>query len=132
MTRKRPRLFYGWLIVLLSAIGLFLGAPLLVFSFGVFFKSLATDFHANRTAVSFAFSLINIVGALWLPVTGTLIDRFGAKRVIVSTSLLYGLALISALWVGSSLWQLCHGRTQLLHTLVELSTAGRTTSQMSV
>ncbi len=93
MTRKRPRLFYGWLIVLLSAIGLFLGAPLLVFSFGVFFKSLATDFHANRTAVSFAFSLINIVGALWLPATGTLIDRFGAKRVIVSTSLLYGLAL---------------------------------------
>ena len=106
MTHKRPGLFYGWLIVFLSAIGLFLGAPLLVFSFSVFFKSLATDFHANRTAVSFAFSLINIVGALWLPATGTLIDRFGAKRVIVSTSLLYGLALISALWVGSSLWQL--------------------------
>jgi MFS family permease len=106
MTRKRPQFFYGWLIVFLTAIGLFLGAPLLVFSFSVFFKSLATDFHANRTAVSFAFSLINIVGALWLPATGMLIDRFGAKRVIVSTSLFYGLALISALWVGSSLWQL--------------------------
>jgi MFS family permease len=106
MTRKRRRLFYGWLIVFLCAIGLFLGAPLLVFSFSVFFKSLATDFHANRAAVSFAFSLMNIVGALWLPATGMLIDRFGAKRVIVSTSLFYGLALISALWVGSSLWQL--------------------------
>jgi MFS family permease len=106
MTRKRPQFFYGWLIVFLSSVGLFLGAPLLVFSFSVFFKSLATDFHANRAAVSFAFSLINIVGALWLPATGMLIDRFGAKRVIVSTCLLYGLALISALWVGSSLWQL--------------------------
>jgi MFS family permease len=106
MTRKPPQFFYGWLIVFLSSIGLFLGAPLLVFSFSVFFKSLATDFHANRAAVSFAFSLLNLVGALWLPATGMLIDRFGAKRVIVSTCLLYGLALISALWVGNSLWQL--------------------------
>jgi len=106
MTRKRPQFFYGWLIVVLSSIGLFLGAPLLVFSFSVFFKSLATDFHANRAAISFAFSLLNIVGALWLPATGMLIDRFGAKRVIVSTCLLYGVALISALWVGNSLWQL--------------------------
>lgn len=106
MTSKRPRLFYGWIIVFVSAVGLFLGAPLVVFSFGVFFKSLAADFHANRAAVSFAFSLANTVGALWLPATGMLIDRFGAKRVIISSTLLYGLALISALWVGSSLWQL--------------------------
>lgn len=106
MTSKRPRIFYGWLIVFVSAAGLFLGAPLLVFSFSVFFKSLVTDFHAGRAAVSFAFSLMNIVGALWLPATGMLIDRFGAKRVILPAILLYGLVLISGLWVGSSLWQL--------------------------
>jgi MFS family permease len=103
---KRPRLFYGWLIVFVSTVGLFLGPPLLVFSFSVFFKSLVQDFHASRAAVSFAFSLFNIVGALWLPGTGVLIDRFGAKRVILVSTLLYGLALCSALWVGSGLWQL--------------------------
>jgi MFS family permease len=103
---KRPRLFYGWLIVVVSAVGLFLGAPLLVFSFGVFFKSLVLDFHASRAAVSFAFSLFNVVGALWLPCTGLLIDRFGAKRVILVSTLLFGLALCSAWGVGSSLWQL--------------------------
>jgi MFS family permease len=104
--RKRPRLFYGWLIVFVSALGLFLGAPLLVFSFSVFFKSLVQDFHSSRAAVSFAFSLFNIVGALWLPSAGVLIDRFGAKRVILISTLLYGLVLCSALWVGSGLWQL--------------------------
>jgi MFS family permease len=103
---KRPRVFYGWLIVGVSAVGLFLGAPLVVFSFSVFFKPLATNFHAGRAAVSFAFSLANIMGALWLPLGGMLIDRFGAKRVIIPTTLLYGLILISALWVGSSIWQL--------------------------
>jgi MFS family permease len=103
---KWHRPFYGWLIVFVSAVGLFLGAPLFVFSFGVFFKSLVLDFHASRAAVSFAFSLFNLVGALWLPCTGVLIDRFGAKRVILVSTLLYGLALCSAWWLGTGLWQL--------------------------
>jgi MFS family permease len=106
MSSKRPRLFYGWLIVFVSAVGLFLGAPLMVFSFSVFFKPLVADFHASRAAVSFAFSLFNLVGALWLPGTGVLIDRFGAKRVVLVSTLLFGLVLCSALWVGSGLRQL--------------------------
>lgn len=106
MITKRPRLFYGWTIVGVSTVGLFLGAPLVVFSFSVFFKSLVVDFHASRAAVSFAFSLFNLIGALWIPGIGVLIDRFGAKRVVIVSTLLYGLILGSALWVGSSLWQL--------------------------
>jgi MFS family permease len=106
MSGQRPRLFYGWLIVLLSVIGLFLGPPLVVFSFSVFFKPLVTSFHASRGAVSFAFSLFNTVGALSIALIGRIIDRFGAKRVIFVATLLYGLFLCSALWVGQSLWQL--------------------------
>ena len=106
MMNKPPRLYYGWLIVFVCAVGLFLGAPVMVFSFSVYFKPVVVDFHASRAAVSFAFSLFNIVGALWLPGTGMLIDRFGAKRVIVVSTLVYGLVLCSALLVGTSLWQL--------------------------
>jgi MFS family permease len=116
MTSRRPKFFYGWWIVFVSAVGLFLGAPLLVFSFSVFFKSLVIDFHASRAAVSFAFSLFNVVGALWLPATGALIDRYGAKRVILVSTLLYGLILCSALWVSSGLWQL-----YLLFTLLGIA-----------
>src|SRR5260370_21154569 len=78
----------------------------MVFSFSVFFKSLVLDFHASRAAVSSAFSLFNIVGALLIPCTGMLIDRFGAKRIILVFTLLYGLVLCTALWAGSRLWQL--------------------------
>src|SRR5260370_32944287 len=78
----------------------------MVFSFSVFFKSLVLDFHASRAAVSFAFSLFNIMGALLIPCTGMLIDRFGAKRVILVFPLLYGLVLCSPRWWGSGLWQL--------------------------
>jgi MFS family permease len=106
MTSKQPRFFYGWLMVFVSAVGLFLGPPLLVFSFSVFFKPLVMDFHASRASVSLAFSLFNLVGALSIPCTGMAIDRFGAKRVILAFTLLYGLVLCSTLWVGGSLWQL--------------------------
>lgn len=53
-----------------------------------------------------AFSRFNIVDALWLPGTGMLLDRFGSKRVILVSTLVYGLVLCSALWVGAGLWQL--------------------------
>jgi MFS family permease len=103
---KRPQLFYGWVVVALSAAGLFLGAPIVVFSFGVFFKPMVADFHASRAAVSLAFSIANIAGALSIPCVGMIIDRFGAKRLIVVSTFVYGLVLCAALWVGSSLWQL--------------------------
>lgn len=103
---KRPRLFYGWAVVALSAVGLFLGAPIVVFSFSVFFKPMVADFHASRAAVSFAFSLANTMGALSIPFVGMAIDRFGAKRLIVVSTFFYGVVLCAALWVGGSLWQL--------------------------
>ena len=103
---QRPRLFYGWVVVALSAVGLFLGAPIVVFSFSVFFKPMVEDFHASRAAVSFAFSLANTMGALSIPFVGMAIDRFGAKRLIVVSTFAYGVVLCAALWVGGSLWQL--------------------------
>jgi MFS family permease len=103
---ERPRLFYGWLIVAVSGVGLFLGPPIVVFSFSVFLKPLVEDFHAGRAAVSFAFSLANTMGALSIPCVGMAIDRFGAKRLVVVSTVVYGLVLCAALWVGSSLWQL--------------------------
>ena len=76
-----------------------------MFSFGIFFKSLVHEFHASRGAVSFAFALNNVVGALCLPFTGRLIDRFGARRVILPAMTIFGLILISGIWLGSSIWQ---------------------------
>ncbi|HEV2577798.1 MAG TPA: MFS transporter [Acidobacteriaceae bacterium] len=104
--RPQPRVFYGWIIVLISALGLFLGAPVAVFSFGIFFKPLVEDFHASRAAVSLVFSIANFVGALSLPLTGILIDRFSPKRVILISTVLFGAVLCSALLVGTGLWQL--------------------------
>jgi MFS family permease len=119
MTSNRPRIFYGWWIVLTSAVGLCLGPPVVVFSFGVFLSSLVHDFHTSRAAVSLAFTLHNVVGALWLPISGRLIDRFGARRVIIPATMIYGLILLSGIWLGSSIWQF-----YLFYAALGFSTSG--------
>jgi MFS family permease len=105
VNRSRPKLFYGWWIVFTCALGLCLGPPIAVYSFGVFFKSLTNDFHASRAAISFAFTLFNVVGAFIVPLIGSLIDRYGPRRVIIPATVLYALVLISGATLGSSLWQ---------------------------
>jgi MFS family permease len=103
---KRPKFFYGWWIVFTAALGLCLGGPpIAVFSFGIFFKSLVPEFHASRAAISFAFTLHNVIGAMCAPLVGRLIDRFGARRVILPATAAFALILISGRALGTSIWQ---------------------------
>jgi MFS family permease len=104
LRETQPRVFYGWWIVLVSAAGCLFGPPVTVFSFGVFFPALVREFHATRAAISFGFTLHNIVGALWLPVIGILIDRFGARRVLLSITSVFALVLLAAPWLVHSIW----------------------------
>jgi MFS family permease len=105
LSNARRRVFYGWWVVFASVLGMFFGPPLSVFSFGVFFPSIARDFHASRAAVSFAFTLHNVVGAAWLPVLGSLIGRFGARRIVLPLAGIFAAVLLSALWLGHDIRQ---------------------------
>ncbi len=105
--KTRPRIFYGWWIVLASAFALLLGPiPIAVFSFGVFLKPLAQEFHASRAAVSLAFTLHNTIGAFSVAFAGHLVDRFGARKVIIPAMVLSGLILLSSCLVSTRMWQL--------------------------
>ena len=107
MTKTRSRLFYGWWVVLTSALGLFLGPiPITVFSFGVFLKPLIQEFHLGRGAVSLAFTLFSTIVAIGLPFAGRLIDRFGTKKVILPSTFLASLILLSAWFCSGKIWQL--------------------------
>lgn len=100
-------IFHGWWIVLVAAIGLSMSyGPIVTFTFGVFFKPLSQEFGWNRTQISWAFSLSLLIMSCVFPLIGRLVDRFGARKVIVPSVLLFGLGLISFSTLSAQLWHL--------------------------
>jgi MFS family permease len=100
--RHSRQIFYGWWVVLGSAVGLFWGVPISVYSFSVFFKPLMEEFHAGRAAVSLAYTLKLIAAALCAAPIGWLTDRYGPRRVIlISTGIFGSLLLANRLFSGS-------------------------------
>src|ERR1700676_4607172 len=75
------------------------------YSFGAFFKPMAVEFGAHRSATSAVFSITVLVWCVLGPLTGHLSDRFG-PRIVVATGAVgmgVGLALtsmINRLWLG--------------------------------
>jgi len=75
------------------------------YSFGVFFISILKDYGWSRADTAGAFSLAMVVHALFAPVTGTLIDRLGPRKLFPAGALFLILGLLAASRV-STLWQL--------------------------
>ena len=98
---------YGWWIVFVAAVGLSMGyGPIVTFTFGVFFKLLNQEFGWSRGDISQAFSISLFVMSLVFPLVGRLVDRFGARKVIIPSILLFGLGLMSLSLLSANIWQL--------------------------
>ena len=88
---------FGWMIVGISFIILALAYGAAWYSFSVFFVALLKEFGWNRSLAAGAFSVFIILHGVSGPFVGTLVDRFGPRRVFLLGSLVLGggLALCS-------------------------------------
>ena len=102
---EHRRIFYGWWVVLTSAVGLFWGVPITVYSFSVFLRPVMQEFHIGRAAVSLGFTVQLFVAALCTPLTGWLLDRYGARKVVLPFTAMFGAVLFSNKALSTSLWQ---------------------------
>jgi MFS family permease len=92
----RPRVFYGWWVVLTAALGLCLGsASIMTFSFSVFLKPLSQEFHSGRGAISLAYTLFNLTTGISVLLAGRMVDRFGARKVIAVCAVMFAVILLS-------------------------------------
>jgi MFS family permease len=82
-------MFYGWVIVLVSGLTMFLvmGTRL---SFGVFYSSILAEMGWSRGATAGIFSVSMLVYAVVAPGVGAAFDRWGPRRLFPVAAVLLG------------------------------------------
>jgi len=75
-----------------------------VYTFGVFAKPLAADLHVSRASIFLAISLIDLLVTFSAPGAGRLVDRHGARRVIITSHLIVIGCLVGLSLLRPTLW----------------------------
>jgi len=101
---QKPDTPLAWLMVAAAFIASFVVFGI-SYSFGVFFKPMAAEFHASRAAISALFSITGFANYMLASLTGHLSDRFGPKIVVGTGAVVMGLGLgltafIGHIWMG--------------------------------
>lgn len=77
-------------VVVACAVGNMLGATPMVFTvFGLFLVPVATEFGWPRASVSLVLLIVSVAGLVSFPVVGRIIDRYGARWVMLLGTLLF-------------------------------------------
>ena len=92
---------------MLAAIGQSLSiGSMFMYTFGIFAKPLAAEFHGSRAAVSLAILFLNLIVAVTSPFTGYAVDRFGGRRVITISILALSGCLLVLSTITPPIWHL--------------------------
>ena len=79
---RRPRVFYGWWIVLGGVVGNAVGTGFNFHALPAFLIPLSESFGVSLTAVAAGISVARIETAFVGPLEGYLVDRFGPRRMM--------------------------------------------------
>jgi MFS family permease len=97
-----------WWIVIASLIGNIVGpGPAVIFTVNVFMVPVTTSLHWTRGMFSAGLLASAVASPIMTPIFGSLLDRYGIRRVALPTTILYGLSLCSlALLTPDRYWVL--------------------------
>lgn len=86
--------FYGWTILVFSIVGVLASIPGQTIGVSVFTDHLIEATGLSRLALSNAYLVGTLTSGLLLPIGGVLLDRLGARLMVVASSLLLALTLV--------------------------------------
>ncbi len=102
--RIQDKLFYGWVVV-----AAFVAIGAIIFgsyqSFGVFFKSIESEFGLTRAVTAGVLSVQMVLGSVFAILGGWALDKYGPRIVILLMGLFTGLSLLLTSQATAS-WQL--------------------------
>ncbi len=91
---KRPKVFYGWWILLAGMVNNVLGGAMYTYGFSAFFLPICNEFGWKRAVMSAPIALSRLEGALLGPVEGYFADRFGPRRLMFIGAILMGTGFV--------------------------------------
>jgi len=103
---RKAVFFYGWWIVVGSIVGLSLGYSVISMSFGTFIKAFETSFGWTRGQISFGPTIIGITAIFFFPYVGRLVDKYGVRKILIPSTLLFGFTIASMSMLTASIWHL--------------------------
>ena len=98
------RVFYGWVMVAVAALGLFASGPGQSHTFSVFNQRIADDLGLSLTDVSWAYAIATTAAAFLLPLMGRQVDQFGARKSLIGIVIGLGAACFFFGAVANMLW----------------------------
>lgn len=103
--RKRPRIFFGWYIVVASAGMNVYSSGLWFYGFPIFYAALLTEFGWSAAAGAAVVSLARLEGGLEGPVIGWLVDKVGPRRLAFIGTTIFGagflmMSVVSSMDIG--------------------------------
>lgn len=106
---NRPRIFYGYWILVAAFLISLVYAGSVTYVFGFFVKPLQLELGWGRGEIMLGFMLYALAGGLASPPAGWLVDRFGGRKVVLVCAVLSGalfclFALVNDLWLFLLLW----------------------------
>ncbi|MGD1925265.1 MAG: MFS transporter [Paracoccaceae bacterium] len=98
------RVFYGWPMVAVAALGLFASGPGQSHTFSVFNGPIGADLGLSATSVALAYGLATTGAAFLLPVMGRQVDRYGPRISLIAIVTLLGFACMFFGAAANYLW----------------------------
>ena len=102
---RKPRFFYGWVIVFVAALGTFSSSTETFPVLSIFLKPITEEFGWSRAEFTGAISLGGLVGSGAALATGPIVDRFGPRWALTFAYTLIGVTFI-LMYFMSELWHL--------------------------
>ena len=101
---KQRRGSYGWVIVAVAALGIFVSGPGQSHTFSVFLVHIQADLGISATSIASAYAFATLAAAFGLPWMGRLVDRLGPRRMLLVVTVLLGLACLAFGAAAGYLW----------------------------
>jgi len=95
--------YYGWVILVVCTMGVIMSVPGQTMGVSVFTNSIIEEYGISRELFSIIYLLGTSVSALFLPLAGMALDRWGARRMIVLATLGLSFSLLLIAYIKDAL-----------------------------